>query len=264
VTIDMEASFSRRKSQPVKEANPLRLYPKVVNPGDDSVLVLVPGGWFEAGEDAAKLVVCVATFYLARMPVTNAMYQRFCSETHHSRPQVYGLRFSDPAAPVVGVSWTDAQSYARWADLRLPTELEWERAATVDSQGRLEENAWFRDNSDGAPRPVGRLRPNALGLHDLLGNVWEWTGDWYDEERLYRVVRGGSWLTLANDVRPTHRDFNPPVDRMNCVGFRCAASVDAQFGFAPYGHERTGSQSGRSSPLRFADSPSELERGFSP
>jgi formylglycine-generating enzyme required for sulfatase activity len=52
----------------------------------------------------------------------------------------------------------------------------------------------------------------------------EWTADWYDEDRLYHVVRGGSWKTLAEDLRPTHRDFNPPVERMRCVGFRCACS----------------------------------------
>ena len=136
-------------------------------------------------------------------------------------------------APVVGVSFDDALDYATWAGLRLPREHEWEVAAGLgwDPDASLAAVAWFRENSDGHPRPVARLCPTGPGFHDLLGNVFEWTTDWYDATRTYRVVRGGSWKSVAADVHPAHRDFNPPVDRMNCIGFRCAwtpAAADAE------------------------------------
>jgi formylglycine-generating enzyme required for sulfatase activity len=196
----------------------------LVNAADGSVLRAIPGGVFTAGEGERAGPVALADFYLARLPVTSAGYARFCDATGHRRQQSYGRRFSAPDAPVVGVGWDDAVAYGTWAGLRLPSELEWERAATfaLAADGPLHESAWFADNSGGHPQPAGHRRPNGAGLHDMLGNVWEWTADWYDDEHLYRVVRGGSWKSHAEDLRPAHRDFNPPVERMNCIGFRCA------------------------------------------
>lgn len=188
---------------------------------DGSMLLRVPAGG-----------AVVEAFYLARTPVTHAAFARFCAQTGRPRPRYYGERFRFDHAPVVGVSWADASAYAAWAGLRLPTEQEWERAATLGWRPAvaLAAVAWFRDNSDGRPHAVGTLAADVLGFHDLLGNVWEWTADWYDDERVYRVVRGGSWRTVADDVRPAHRDWNPPVERMDCIGFRCAWSPPAPRG----------------------------------
>jgi formylglycine-generating enzyme required for sulfatase activity len=195
----------------------------ITNAVDGYELRLIPAGPYRAGTEEPARLVAVGDFYLARFPVTNAAFARFCETTGRARPRFYGQRFCRPDAPVVGVSWDDAAAYAAWAGLRLPSEVEWEKAATLGAEESvpITERGWFRDNSGGHPQPVGRLRPDALGLYDVLGNVWEWTVDWYDEQRLYRVVRGGSWKTIADGILG-HRDFNPPVERMSCIGFRCA------------------------------------------
>jgi formylglycine-generating enzyme required for sulfatase activity len=196
---------------------------RVVVPADGSTLLRVPGGRHPYGDAEAEVMVTLPTFFIAASPVTNDAYDRFCTFTGHPRPRWYGRRFASASAPVVGVSFPDAVAYAAWAGLRLPAEREWEAAARLgfDSDVPRTDVAWFRENSDGHTHAVGERCPTGPGFHDLLGNVFEWTTDWYDATCTYRVVRGGSWKSVEADVRPTHRDFNPPVDRMNCIGFRC-------------------------------------------
>ena len=146
--------------------------------------------------------------------------------------------------PVACVSWNDTQEFiealneqqseSRYS-YRLPTEAEWEYAAragtTGPRYGELDEIAWYRDNSGGGRHPVGEKQANAWGLHDMLGNVWEWTADWYrsypgsDRELDYtgsdRVVRGGGWIHgRARFVRSAHRPYYSPGGRLNDFGFR--------------------------------------------
>jgi formylglycine-generating enzyme required for sulfatase activity len=144
----------------------------------------------------------------------------------------------DPSGnAVVGGGIADCTGY------RLPTEAEWEYAAragsTVPHEGSLNEVAWYAASA-GRPmgtQPVGRLRSNAWGLYDMLGNVWEWTHDGYeaypggvaDPEggvvSTDRVVRGGSWSNDPHFVRASNRNFEALGYRSNNVGFRLVRSA---------------------------------------
>ena len=145
------------------------------------------------------------------------------------------------------VSWEDVQGFigrlneresGRGYRYRLPTEAEWEYAARAGTTGarygELEEIAWYWDNSGYRTHPVGEKRANAWGLHDMLGNVWECTGDWYGGEYppgavtdptgpstgSIRVARGGSWYAIARYVRSAYRHYLAPGSRCFYLGLR--------------------------------------------
>ncbi len=162
--------------------------------------------------------------------------------------------------PVVSVSWDDAYAYCKHYDKRLPTEAEWEYAARA---GTVTRNWWgnappesrpvaniadvsakellknyLSSYDDGFERtaPVKMLSTNPWGLYNIIGNVAEWTGDWYDkhfyqkspqwrptgpQKGKYRVIRGGSWNYGPFDARSANRDKSKPSDRYDNVGFRC-------------------------------------------
>ncbi|MFD9124094.1 formylglycine-generating enzyme family protein [Kitasatospora sp. NPDC059571] len=116
---------------------------------------------------------------------------------------------------------------------RLPTEAEWEHACRAGTggprYGPLDEIAWHRGNSGERSRPVGGRRPNPWGLHDMLGNVWEWCWDVYDAEVYgsYRVLRGGGWFDEHWSCRASVRRRSHPTLRIDDVGFRVARSAPA-------------------------------------
>lgn len=148
--------------------------------------------------------------------------------------------------PVEEVKGTDVDEFLRrlngndpGKNYRLPTEAEWEYACRAGSTsphyGLLDEVAWFQRNSGNTTHPVGTKQPNAWGLYDMLGNVWELTADWKDSYPIrdvtdpqgpktgyYKVARGGSWFDMANAVNATFRASPSPSDHSKNSGFRVA------------------------------------------
>ena len=151
-----------------------------------------------------------------------------------------------PRCPIETVSWNDVLEFigrlnewesGRGYQYRLPTEAEWEYAARAGTtgarHGELDDIAWYDGNSGERPHPVGQKLANAWGLHDMLGNVWEWTGDLYGEypagkvtdsggprSGRYRVIRGGCWFYRARTVRSATRSSSTRGDRSRRIGFR--------------------------------------------
>jgi gamma-glutamyl hercynylcysteine S-oxide synthase len=161
----------------------------------------------------------------------------------------------DPDHPVCHVTWHEANAYARWAGKRLPTEVEWETAATWDPSSRTKRVfPWgdqpathFHANVDQlsfGTAPVGAypFDISPLGCHGMIGDVWEWTASdfvpWPGYETFpykeysevffgpdYKVLRGGSWATRPGAIRGTFRNWDYPIRRQIFSGFRCARSV---------------------------------------
>ena len=155
-------------------------------------------------------------------------------------------RFREDEHPVEEVSWDDAQIFLQklnalspGLDAGLPTEAQWEYACRAGTQearyGELEAVAWFGGNASHTIHPVGLKAPNAWGLHDTLGNVWEWCQDYYDDYQVVgevtenpvglskgvlRVLRGGSWRRSARFVRAASRHHFVPAGRDSYFGFR--------------------------------------------
>ncbi len=281
---------------PILESGSIQTSPK-----DDAAMVYVPAGEFIMGSQAddpnaynnekPQHTITLDSYWIDQTEVTNAMFTRFIEETGYqteAEQAGYGLVYSpltdnwektDGASwkhpigpgnnitslnhyPVVQVSWNDADAYCKWADRRLPTEAEWEKAAR-GTDGRqypwgndfngenlnyCDTNCIMINNQDTSTNddyldlapigiyPEGSSPYNAL---DMSGNVWEWVGDWFDEAYYqttpssnplgpetgtYRTLRGGSWSNGNIFVRNAVRTGSLPNETIDNLGFRCAMS----------------------------------------
>ncbi len=223
-------------------------------------MVFVKGGCFEMGDDSVDdpfdvgfggidnkkpmHTVCVGDFYIGRYEVT----QRQWTEVMGKNPS-YHKPCDD--CPVETVNWYDVQDFLErlgrkdGGEYRLPTEAEWEYAATsggkrerfpgTSNDSELGDYAWHMGNSDFVAHPVGRKKPNGLGLYDMGGNVWEWVEDWYEWNYYktspkdkpmgpltgeYRVIRGGAWSCDWKVQRTVARGWGDPEDKDSMRGFR--------------------------------------------
>jgi sulfatase modifying factor 1 len=196
-------------------------------------------GW-RKNETPRHRVTITKGFWMGRTEVTVGMYQIFTRYTHRSMPservKYTQIKWSDKNYPMVDVSWEEARGYCTWAGGRLPTEAEWEYAA----RGGKEDLKYPWGNQLSLdhvrfwkPSPVESYPPNGFLLHEMAGNVWEWTSDWYDEEYYShspsvdprgplsgncRAIRGGSWSGegVWTSIRYYGNPANSPM-----VGFRC-------------------------------------------
>ncbi len=232
------------------------------------------GGWEAAYEDEypQHSVRISRGFWMSKYEVTNAQYRKYKSS--HLKEVDWQYILNGDSQPVVEVSWNDATAYCEWlsqrsnAIYRLPTEAEWEyacRAGTStprywgddDAPMGLYANVYDRtgeaefnfprpyaaaETTDGykVTAPVGSFEPNAWGLHDMIGNVSEWCGDWYGEysaawvtdpggpvSGIERIVRGASWIDSGpTQCRSAKRERVEASDVMPLIGFRICRSVD--------------------------------------
>ena len=216
--------------------------------------VLIPAGSFDMGsesgdadEQPVRSVTIDKPFYVGQFEVTQAQWHAVME----SDPSQFT---DDPNRPVESVSWNDAQEFITKlnamepdATYRLPTEAEWEYAARAGSAAayafggdaaQLDAYAWYADNAGNTTHPVGEKQPNAWGVHAMHGGVWEWVQDRYGSypsETVTesagpppgnrRVIRGGSWLSPAEDCRAASRSHAHPAFLDAHVGFRLVRTI---------------------------------------
>jgi len=258
-----------QSSESVLSATPAEQVWQLRNGKDGTVLAFVPEGNFLAGED--NFSVHLGPYYLALTCVTNAQYAQFLAERRpnsakltswinlghkaaaiHKEGDTYEVDPQNAESPVIWVTWEGAVAYCKWAGLRLPTELEWEKGAR-GIHGRL--YPWGDEWEAGRPQPVAEERkpeeitsvwayPTArspYGLYQMIGNVYEWCADWYEDGAYQRysqgdlrspqhgqrhVLRGGPWrFGVPACLRTEYRMSTVWRAGTLLCGFRCAKTL---------------------------------------
>lgn len=216
-------------------------------------MVTIPGGEIELRDDRKKQKwkVELETLQLSKFPITQEIYFELAKISPSS--------FTGAQHPVENISWKEAIAFCNLASqksgfseyyaiendgksvacnrdadgYRLPTEAEWQYACQAGNKdvryGDIDKIAWYKENSDGRTHEVGTMEPNAWGLYDMLGNVWEWCWDIYDEVVYgsYRVFRGGGWFDPARGCLATNRRRGHPTFQIDDLGFRLARSFES-------------------------------------
>ena len=234
---------------------------RVLDTATQIEMLLVPPGTFMMGCSASASYTCYPSerpthevtltnaFYLGRHEVTQAQWQAVMG----SNPSYFAGYPDSPSRPVERVSWNAIQDFNIATGLRLPTEAEWEYAyragtstafhsgpgfATGTNDDALIGNiAWMAANAGAETHTVGGKARNALGIHDMAGNLWEWCQDWWGDYPTAnqtnpagplsgpgRVARGGSWYDQSGHCRASSRGFNSPSVPHHMTGFRAARS----------------------------------------
>ncbi|MFB2938844.1 ergothioneine biosynthesis protein EgtB [Aerosakkonemataceae cyanobacterium BLCC-F154] len=248
---------------------------------DKTEMIEIPAGEFEMGNDSLDALdnerpvrrVYLDKYWIDRYPVTIKQYRQFINvggyknsefwspegwqwlqENGITQPLYWREETTQENHPVCGVSWYEADAYARFVGKRLPTEAEWEKAASWDAQnecrrtypwGEIEPNSQLCNHNNIHQQTTAiNTYPNgqsAYGLRDVLGNVWEWTSTWFDGypgfeffpyrgysqvyfDGKHRVLKGGSWATRPWGLRCSFRNWYYPSVRQIIAGFRCASS----------------------------------------
>jgi len=245
----------------------------IITDDHGATMALVPAGPFEMGslngdaDEQPVHTVKLDAFYMDQYEVTNGQYavcveQGVCDPVTDSTagPASYtrAVYFGNPAYadyPVIYASWHDAQDYCAWrGGARLPTEAEWEKAARGGMEGKTYpwgdqppvceagavNGAKFDDDggcNDTDTEQVGVYSANGYGLYDMVGNVWEWVSDFYDEnyyadsptkypsgpeDGSSPVIRGGTWGNNADHIRISDRRYHDSNSGALYSGFRCA------------------------------------------
>ena len=223
--------------------------------------VEIPAGKFLMGSPDSEIdryeeeilhEVSLSAFKMSKYAITFDQFDAFCIAKNLKKP--FDSGWGRGKMPVINVSWFEANQFAEWMGCRLPSEAEWEyacRAGTTTPFNTGDDLSTANSNYDGNnpynnnPRgtylkkslPVGSFAPNAFGLYDTHGNVWEWCNDWYGDyskspqsnpkgpdSGSYRVSRGGGWLSGADHCRSAYRDGGTPDNRFNFLGFRLASN----------------------------------------
>lgn len=254
-------SIDNKIAEPINEVNSIKEKTEekqiAINHANDpfrSQLVRVKGGTFQMGspetdkdattDERPQHSVTLSDFYISKYEVTQAQWREVIGDNPSS------FEGCDQC-PVENVSWNDIQEFLKILNAktgnkyRLPTEAEWEYAATGGSQNKLryryagsntlEEVAWYANNSSIKTHPVGQKKANELGLYDMSGNVWEWCQDWFGlyssqmqtnpkgaNSGYERVFRGGSWNYGAIRSRVHYRSKGIPSSFDFIIGFRIA------------------------------------------
>jgi formylglycine-generating enzyme required for sulfatase activity len=225
-------------------------------------MVLIKAGNFWMGSDTdeeensaseyPRHKVWLDAYYIDKDLVTFDQFDRFCD--HIGKPHVNDQGWGRGKRPAINMTWQDADEYCQWAGKRLPTEAEWEKAAkggkdTVyfwgDEPDSAGDYAWYAANSDMMTQPVGMKKANPYGLHDMVGNVWQWVSDWYDpdyyptspdkdpkgpslkpKQGKYKSQRGSSFFFPVETLRVANRYGDDPKHASIYTGCRCAKTPE--------------------------------------